>query len=144
MTPTIISKEILLLNNKVCSHPTYSSITAAAFRALLNCWFMQRPLSDAFLSSFADEKTIFGKDAQRSYQLKLKCLLAPEFLKQQPDSKLEKAEILEMMLNFMQCHNFTSHAVNSGFSMCEQNRRESVLPDQKTFSKDMNVNKSAI
>ncbi|KAK9966880.1 hypothetical protein ABG768_003970 [Culter alburnus] len=32
----------------------------------------------------------------------LKCLLAPEFLKQQqPDSKLEKADILEMMtLNF--------------------------------------------
>ncbi|KAL1265068.1 hypothetical protein QQF64_003095 [Cirrhinus molitorella] len=27
---------------------------------------------------------------------------------------------------------------------CEQNRRESVLPDQKIFSKEINVNKSAI
>ncbi|KAL1265066.1 hypothetical protein QQF64_003093 [Cirrhinus molitorella] len=103
---------------------------------------------------------------------KLKCLLAPEFLKQQPDSKLEKADILEMTLNFLQC----SHAVNQGFSRCvceivhflskdemktqsqirllkhfqnlqtscEQNRRKSVLPDQKTFSKEINVNKSAI
>uniref|UniRef100_A0A9J7XRY2 Uncharacterized protein n=1 Tax=Cyprinus carpio carpio TaxID=630221 RepID=A0A9J7XRY2_CYPCA len=80
------------------------------------------------------------------------------------------------MLNFLQRHNSSSHAVNQGFSRrvgdivhflskdemktqsqrrllkhfqklqtsCEQNRRKSVLPDQKTFSKDMNVNKSAI
>ncbi|KAL1265061.1 hypothetical protein QQF64_003088 [Cirrhinus molitorella] len=27
---------------------------------------------------------------------------------------------------------------------CEQNRRESVLPDQKIFSKEIKVNKSAI
>uniref|UniRef100_A0A671RP03 Orange domain-containing protein n=1 Tax=Sinocyclocheilus anshuiensis TaxID=1608454 RepID=A0A671RP03_9TELE len=38
----------------------------------------------------------------------LKCLLSPEFLKQQPDSKLEEADILEMI----------SHAVNQGFSRC--------------------------
>ncbi len=35
MTPTIISKEHLPLNNKVHSQPTYSSITAATFTALL-------------------------------------------------------------------------------------------------------------
>uniref|UniRef100_A0A673N1Y6 BHLH domain-containing protein n=1 Tax=Sinocyclocheilus rhinocerous TaxID=307959 RepID=A0A673N1Y6_9TELE len=57
----------------------------------------------------------------------LKCLLAPEFLKQQPDTKLEKADILEMTLNFLQrqftcCllqhHNCSSHAVSQGFSRC--------------------------
>ncbi|KTF71388.1 hypothetical protein cypCar_00049470, partial [Cyprinus carpio] len=46
-----------------------------------------------------ESKAKGGEDAQRSC---LKCLLAPEFLKQQPDSKLEKADILEMMLNFLQ------------------------------------------
>uniref|UniRef100_A0A673LC29 BHLH domain-containing protein n=1 Tax=Sinocyclocheilus rhinocerous TaxID=307959 RepID=A0A673LC29_9TELE len=87
------------------------------------------------------------------------------FLKQQPDTKLEKADILEMTLNFLQHHNCSSHAVSQGFSRCvmktesqrrllkhfqklqtscEQNRRESVLPDQNTFSKEMNVNKSSI
>ncbi|KAK2874801.1 hypothetical protein Q8A67_021954 [Cirrhinus molitorella] len=101
---------------------------------------------------------------------KLKYLLTSEFLKQQPDSKQEKADILEMTLNFLQRHDSSSHAVNRGFSRCvgeivhflskdemktqsqrrllqtscEQNRRESVLPDQKTFSKETNVNKSAI
>uniref|UniRef100_A0A7N6A8V6 Transcription factor HES-5 n=1 Tax=Anabas testudineus TaxID=64144 RepID=A0A7N6A8V6_ANATE len=30
----------------------------------------------------------------------LKSLLGPEFLKQQPDSKLEKADILEMTVSF--------------------------------------------
>ncbi|XP_016137943.1 transcription factor HES-5-like [Sinocyclocheilus grahami] len=52
------------------------------------------------------EKAKGGEHAQRLCQLKLKCLLAPEFLKQQPDTKLEKADILEMMLNFLQ-HQFT-------------------------------------
>ncbi|KAK2874802.1 hypothetical protein Q8A67_021955 [Cirrhinus molitorella] len=110
--------------------------------------------------------TIISKELLRLNN-KLKCLLAPEFLKQK-----EKADILEMTLNFLQC----SHAVNQGFSRCvgeivhflskdemktqsqrrllkhfqnlqtscEQNRRESVLPDQKIFSKETNVNKSAI
>uniref|UniRef100_A0A671M772 BHLH domain-containing protein n=1 Tax=Sinocyclocheilus anshuiensis TaxID=1608454 RepID=A0A671M772_9TELE len=105
----------------------------------------------------------------------LKCLLAPEFLKQQPDTKLEKADILEMTLNFFRI-NRRETQVSSGFSRCvreivhflskdemktesqrrllkhfqklqtscEQNRRESVLPDQNTFSKEMNVNKSSI
>ncbi|RXN12232.1 transcription factor HES-5-like protein [Labeo rohita] len=110
MTPTIISKELLLLNNKM--------------RKL----FLEKMQRDRIKSS----SSVFWLQSS---------------LKQQPDFKLEKAEILEMTLNFMQRHNFrlsNSHAVNSGFSMCEQNRRESVLPDQKTFSKDMNVNKSAI
>ncbi|XP_016373846.1 transcription factor HES-5-like [Sinocyclocheilus rhinocerous] len=78
MTPTIISKELLPLNNK-----------------------LRKPMVEKMC-----------RDRINSSIEQLKCLLAPEFLKQQPDSK--------------------------------QNRRESVLPDQKTFSKDMNVNKSAI
>uniref|UniRef100_A0A671RNZ7 BHLH domain-containing protein n=1 Tax=Sinocyclocheilus anshuiensis TaxID=1608454 RepID=A0A671RNZ7_9TELE len=119
MTPTIISKELLPLNNK-----------------------LRKPMVEKMCGDHRINSSIE----------QLKCLLAPEFLKQQPDSKLEEADILEM----------TSHAVNQGFSRCvgeipekmkhfqklqtscEQNRRESVLPDQKTFSKDMNVNKSAI
>ncbi|KAL1265063.1 hypothetical protein QQF64_003090 [Cirrhinus molitorella] len=138
MTPTIISKELLPLNNK-----------------------LRKPMVEKM-----------RRDHMNSSIEQLKCLLAPEFLKQQPDSKQEKADILEMTLNFLQC----SHAVNQGFSRCvdeivhflskdemktqsqrrllkhfqnlqtscEQNRRESVLPDQKTFSKEINVNKSAI
>ncbi|KAL3978586.1 hypothetical protein ACER0C_019648 [Sarotherodon galilaeus] len=41
----------------------------------------------------------------------LKSLLGPEFLKQQPDSKLEKADILEMT-----CHPVDSAAVDKGYS----------------------------
>ena len=33
----------------------------------------------------------------------LKSLLGPEFLKQQPDSKQEKADILEMAVNYLRC-----------------------------------------
>uniref|UniRef100_A0A8C1J6Q1 BHLH domain-containing protein n=1 Tax=Cyprinus carpio TaxID=7962 RepID=A0A8C1J6Q1_CYPCA len=143
MTPTIISKELLPLNNK-----------------------LRKPMVEKM-----------HRDRINSSIEQLKCLLAPEFLKQQPDSKLEKkADILEVTLNFLQRHNSSSHAVNQGFSRrvgeivhflskdemktqsqrrllkhfqklqtsCEQNRRKSVLPDQKTFSKDMNLNKSAI
>uniref|UniRef100_A0A4W6EFR4 Transcription factor HES-5 n=1 Tax=Lates calcarifer TaxID=8187 RepID=A0A4W6EFR4_LATCA len=44
----------------------------------------------------------------------LKSLLGPEFLKQQPDSKLEKADILEMTVCFLtqlqqQNQNFPCH-----------------------------------
>ncbi|RXN37069.1 transcription factor HES-5-like protein [Labeo rohita] len=92
MTPTIISKEILLLNNKM--------------RKL----FLEKMQRDRIKSS----SSVFWLQSS---------------LKQQPDFKLEKAEILEMTLNFMQRHNFSSHAVNSGFSMCEQNRRESARPE---------------
>ncbi|XP_016137965.1 transcription factor HES-5-like [Sinocyclocheilus grahami] len=93
MTPTIISKEQLPLNNK-----------------------LRKPRVEKM-----------RRDRINSSIEQLKCLLAPEFLKQQPDTKLEKADILEMTLNFFRI-----------------NRRESVLPDQNTFSKEMNVNKSSI
>uniref|UniRef100_A0A667WI70 BHLH domain-containing protein n=1 Tax=Myripristis murdjan TaxID=586833 RepID=A0A667WI70_9TELE len=46
----------------------------------------------------------------------LKCLLAPELLQQQPDSKLEKADILEMT----QQRAVGSAAVNQGYSSCVQ------------------------
>ncbi len=68
MTPTIISKEHLPLNNKVHSHPTYSSITAAAFMALLIIGLFEGHFPNAFLPSFAAEKAKSGEDAQRSYQ----------------------------------------------------------------------------
>ncbi|XP_029907377.1 transcription factor HES-5-like [Myripristis murdjan] len=59
----------------------------------------------------------------------LKCLLAPELLQQQPDSKLEKADILEMTVCFLrrqqrrrqqQQRAVDSAAVNQGYSSCVQ------------------------
>ncbi|XP_019952142.2 transcription factor HES-5-like [Paralichthys olivaceus] len=59
----------------------------------------------------------------------LKSLLGPEFLKQQPDSKLEKADILEMTVYFLrrlqqqkqqQNPAVGSAAVNRGYSRCVQ------------------------
>ncbi|KAM9361551.1 transcription factor HES-5-like [Symphorus nematophorus] len=54
----------------------------------------------------------------------LKSLLGPEFLKQQPDSKLEKADILEMtvcVLRRLQQQNQQQHpAVDQGYSRCVQ------------------------
>ncbi|XP_072522060.1 transcription factor HES-5-like [Salminus brasiliensis] len=52
----------------------------------------------------------------------LKTLLAPEFLNQQPDSKLEKADILEMTVSVLRRQqsavSSSSAAVNQGFSRC--------------------------
>ncbi|XP_017305504.3 LOW QUALITY PROTEIN: transcription factor HES-5 [Ictalurus punctatus] len=54
----------------------------------------------------------------------LKSLLAPEFLNQQPDSKLEKADILEMTVSLLRqlqqqpALSCSSAAVNQGFSRC--------------------------
>uniref|UniRef100_A0A3B4F1R5 BHLH domain-containing protein n=1 Tax=Pundamilia nyererei TaxID=303518 RepID=A0A3B4F1R5_9CICH len=45
----------------------------------------------------------------------LKSLLGPEFLKQQPDSKLKKPDILEMT-----CHPVDSAAVDKSYSRCAQ------------------------
>ncbi|KAF4107040.1 transcription factor HES-5-like [Onychostoma macrolepis] len=78
MTPTIISKELLPLNNK-----------------------LKKPVVEKM-----------HRDCIDSSIEQLKCLLAPDFLKEQPDFKLEKADILEMTLNFMQHHSSSSHAVN--------------------------------
>ncbi|KAM4741109.1 transcription factor HES-5-like [Anableps anableps] len=58
----------------------------------------------------------------------LKSLLGPEFLKQQPDSKLEKADILEMTVCFLRRlqHQQLKHpnvdtgAVDQGYSRCVQ------------------------
>ncbi|XP_008305152.1 transcription factor HES-5-like isoform X1 [Stegastes partitus] len=55
----------------------------------------------------------------------LKSLLGPEFLKQQPDSKLEKADILEMTVCFLrrlqQRHQaVNTTAVDQGYSSCVQ------------------------
>uniref|UniRef100_A0AAR2M2A4 Transcription factor HES-5 n=1 Tax=Pygocentrus nattereri TaxID=42514 RepID=A0AAR2M2A4_PYGNA len=55
----------------------------------------------------------------------LKTLLTPEFLNQQPDSKLEKADILEMTVSFLRrqqqkqpAFSTSSTAVSQGFSRC--------------------------
>uniref|UniRef100_A0A672NYB2 Orange domain-containing protein n=1 Tax=Sinocyclocheilus grahami TaxID=75366 RepID=A0A672NYB2_SINGR len=114
MTPTIISKEQLPLNNK-----------------------LRKPMVEKML-----------RHRINSSIEQLKCLLA---------------DILEMTLNLLQCHNTSSHAVNQVFSGCvreivhflskhemktESQRRLlkhfHVLPDQNTFSKEMHVNMSSI
>ncbi|KAG7494984.1 transcription factor HES-5-like [Solea senegalensis] len=71
----------------------------------------------------------------------LKSLLGPEFLKQQPDSKLEKADILEMTVCFLrrlqqQNRAVDSAAVNRGYSRCVQEvahflSREEVTQSQR-------------
>ncbi|XP_072522174.1 transcription factor HES-5-like [Salminus brasiliensis] len=52
----------------------------------------------------------------------LKTLLALEFLNQQPDSKLEKADILEMTVSVLRRQqsavSSSSAAINQGFSRC--------------------------
>ncbi|MED6247272.1 hypothetical protein ATANTOWER_018586 [Ataeniobius toweri] len=56
----------------------------------------------------------------------LKSLLGPEFLKQQPDSKLEKADILEMTVCFLRQLQQQQHAAvdtgagDPGYSKCVQ------------------------
>ncbi|XP_008407354.1 transcription factor HES-5-like [Poecilia reticulata] len=56
----------------------------------------------------------------------LKSLLGPEFLKQQPDSKLEKADILEMTVCFLRRLQQQQHphldagAADQGYSRCFQ------------------------
>ncbi|XP_028854891.1 transcription factor HES-5-like [Denticeps clupeoides] len=56
----------------------------------------------------------------------LKSLLGPEICNDQPDSKLEKADILEMTVCFLrrlqhlQSMNKSSEAASHGFSMCNQ------------------------
>ncbi|KAM9444338.1 transcription factor HES-5-like [Clarias gariepinus] len=64
------------------------------------------------------------RDRINSSIKQLKSLLTPEFLNQQTDSKLEKADILEMTVSFLrqkqqQSALFSSStAVNQGFSRC--------------------------
>ncbi|KAK0156382.1 Transcription factor HES-5 [Merluccius polli] len=58
----------------------------------------------------------------------LKSLLGPQFLKQEPDSKMEKADILEMTVDFVRQQQFYRHgdsvscssAANQGHSRCVQ------------------------
>ncbi|XP_042161818.1 transcription factor HES-5-like [Oncorhynchus tshawytscha] len=58
----------------------------------------------------------------------IKSLLGPEILNQQPDSKLEKADILEMTVCFLRrqqqnqpvSSSSCSAAVNQGYSRCVQ------------------------
>ncbi|XP_037535597.1 transcription factor HES-5 [Nematolebias whitei] len=86
----------------------------------------------------------------------LKSLLPPEFLKQQPDSKLEKADILEMTVCFMRRLLQQNHQqsrlldhVHKLQTSCEQNLREadvSALSStvQTGSTKDQNPEKSPL
>ncbi|KAF3690226.1 Transcription factor HES-5 Hairy and enhancer of split 5 [Channa argus] len=67
----------------------------------------------------------FRRERINSSIEQLKSLLGPEFLKQQPDSKLEKADILEITVCFLrrlqqQHQAVDSAAVNQGYSRCVQ------------------------
>ncbi|XP_058487949.1 transcription factor HES-5-like [Solea solea] len=79
----------------------------------------------------------------------LKSLLGPEFLKQQPDSKLEKADILEMTVCFLrrlqqQNRAVDSAAVNRGYSRCVQevahflSREEVTQPQRRLMMENFN------
>uniref|UniRef100_A0A3Q0S4C3 BHLH domain-containing protein n=1 Tax=Amphilophus citrinellus TaxID=61819 RepID=A0A3Q0S4C3_AMPCI len=86
----------------------------------------------------------------------LKSLLSPEFLKQQPDSKLEKADILEMTVCFLtqlqqqsqQKRNLLNN-FNELQTSCDENLREADFsPLSSTvhtgISKDKNPTNSAL
>uniref|UniRef100_A0A3B1K3I1 Transcription factor HES-5 n=1 Tax=Astyanax mexicanus TaxID=7994 RepID=A0A3B1K3I1_ASTMX len=67
----------------------------------------------------------------------LKTLLTPEFLNQQPDSKLEKADILEMTVSFLRrqqqqqpAFSSRSAAVNQGFSRCSKSLLHFLSKDE--------------
>uniref|UniRef100_A0A3P8U2D9 Uncharacterized protein n=1 Tax=Amphiprion percula TaxID=161767 RepID=A0A3P8U2D9_AMPPE len=62
-------------------------------------------------------------DTLTSFIRQLKSLLGPQFLKQQPDSKLEKADVLEMRVCFLrrlqqQHQAVNTAAVDQGYSSC--------------------------
>nr|XP_046241251.1 transcription factor HES-5-like [Scatophagus argus] len=85
----------------------------------------------------------------------LKSLLAPEFLKQQPDSKLEKADILEMTvcvlqrLQQQQRQAVDSAAVNEGYSRCAQavehflSREQVEMPSRRRLLNHINNSQSS-
>ncbi|KAF4107045.1 hypothetical protein G5714_011409 [Onychostoma macrolepis] len=142
MTPTIISKEHFPLNNKL-KKPWVEKMRRYCINSSieqLKCllapeFFKEQPesklekadileMTHNFLQHHNSSSHAVNQGFSR-YRInssieQLKCLLAPEFFKQQPESKLEKADILEMTLNFMQRHNSSSHAVNQSFSRCVQ------------------------
>ncbi|XP_030229546.1 transcription factor HES-5-like [Gadus morhua] len=73
----------------------------------------------------------------------LKSLLGPEFLKQEPDSKMEKADILEMTVDFLRQLELSRHgnsvtgltAANQGHSRCVQEVVHFLSKDEvKTLS----------
>ncbi|KAB5537153.1 hypothetical protein PHYPO_G00115600 [Pangasianodon hypophthalmus] len=87
----------------------------------------------------------------------LKSLLAPEFLHQEPDSKLEKADILEMtVVHFLSKEEVKTQSQRKLLNhfqnlqpSSDENRRESVLPqlsstEQQIISKEKSSVKSAL
>ncbi|XP_013871488.1 transcription factor HES-5 [Austrofundulus limnaeus] len=79
----------------------------------------------------------FRRERINSSIEQLKSLLGPEFLKQQPDSKLEKADILEMTVCFLthlqqqqQHPAVDSAAVHRGYSTCVQQVVHFLSKDQ--------------
>ncbi|CAL8351913.1 unnamed protein product [Gadus morhua 'NCC'] len=70
----------------------------------------------------------------------LKSLLGPEFLKQEPDSKMEKADIMELTVDFLRQlqlfrHGNSVSAANQGHSRCVQEMVHFLSKDEaKTLS----------
>ncbi|XP_033822188.1 transcription factor HES-5-like [Periophthalmus magnuspinnatus] len=76
----------------------------------------------------------------------LKSLLCAEFLQQQPDSKLEKADVLEMtvtVLTRLQQHNNTHFMSQSHMKSPQQSHREALFCLQSSTSKDKRAESSA-
>ncbi|KAF5899193.1 transcription factor HES-5-like, partial [Clarias magur] len=79
------------------------------------------PLNNKMRKPIVEKKC---RDHINSSIEQLKSLPVPEFLNQQPDSKLEKADILEMTVSFLRQKqqqppfSNSSSAVNQGFSRC--------------------------
>ncbi len=128
ITGSIISREQLPLTNKVniqhlISHSTESYIL------LRYKWWMS--VSKCMLLVFPQLRKPTVEKIRRerinSSIEKLKSLLGQEFLKQQPDSRQEKADILEMTLDFLRLQQrsqnpsaCSSTAARDGRSRCVQ------------------------
>uniref|UniRef100_A0A8C6SIH0 Transcription factor HES-5 n=1 Tax=Neogobius melanostomus TaxID=47308 RepID=A0A8C6SIH0_9GOBI len=70
----------------------------------------------------------------------LKSLLCAEFLHQQPDSKLEKADILEMTVSFLtRLHKLQYEAVGQGYSRCSQQMMQFMSKEQLLSSSQKRV-----
>ncbi|KAK2821555.1 hypothetical protein Q7C36_020898 [Tachysurus vachellii] len=78
---------------------------APTITSAMNISYEQLPLINKLRKPMVEK---MHRDRINSSIEQLKSLLAPEFLNQQPDSKLDKGDILEM----------TVTAVNQGFSRC--------------------------
>ncbi|KAK2821560.1 hypothetical protein Q7C36_020903 [Tachysurus vachellii] len=95
---------------------------APTVTSALNISNEQLPLNNKLRKPMVEK---MRRDRINSSIEQLKSLLAAEFLNQQPDSKLDKGDILEMTVSFLRrqqkqqpAFSSSSAAVNQGFSRC--------------------------